>query len=391
MTCIETQYFSLNKTLLLAMGLWPYKRSTLIRLQFIFFFSILISAIVFQLTVFLTSKYTIDLVIKVITTVLSFSIFVINYISFAVNFENIKYLIMQLQDVYSTLKNEYENAIIKRYNYSAQWYTSKLTVLSICGSFTFIIVQYYTNILDIALLRNVSQSRHLPIIMEYFIDHEKYFYLIMLHIHVAFCIGLISMVAIGTMLIAYIQHICGILKISSYRIKHIMGIATLQNIILKNEDIMFNEIICAVDIHRHAMRLSELLVSKFELMLLCLIFVEVIALSLNLFRVITYSQDDIKEYVLSFLFALIIILYMFLVNYMGQNIIDHSNHIFITVCSIQWYLAPLHIQKIIFFLLQRTSKTFSLSIGGIFYGSLECFATVLKTSISYFTVIYSVQ
>jgi len=49
---------------------------------------------------------------------------------------------------------------------------------------------------------------------EYFIDQQKYFYLILLHIYAVICIGAIVMLAIGTMLITYIQHTCGMFKIA---------------------------------------------------------------------------------------------------------------------------------------------------------------------------------
>ncbi|KYQ53499.1 hypothetical protein ALC60_00025, partial [Trachymyrmex zeteki] len=41
-----------------------------------------------------------------------------------------------------------------------------------------------------------------------------------------------------------------------------------------------------------------------------------------------------------------------------------------------WYVVPLHVQKLILFLLQRGTKTFKIMIGGLFMGSLEGFATV---------------
>jgi len=44
--------------------------------------------------------------------------------------------------------------------------------------------------------------------------------------------------------------------------------------------------------------------------------------------------------------------------------------------NVQWYLAPFHIQKLILFLLQRSSKTVSLNFGILFTLSLEFFATV---------------
>jgi len=47
-------------------------------------------------------------------------------------------------------------------------------------------------------------------------------------------------------------------------------------------------------------------------------------------------------------------------------------------CSykVQWHLVPLHIQKLILFLIQRSNKVFGLNVGGLFVASLECFAAV---------------
>ncbi|XP_018300404.1 uncharacterized protein [Mycetomoellerius zeteki] len=82
---------------------------------------------------------------------------------------------------------------------------------------------------------------------------------------------------------------------------------------------------------------------------------------------------------------------MFLANYTGQNIIDHNNYVFITAYSIQWYMTPIYIQKMILFLLQRGTKNFTLNLKGLFVGSFECFAMLVKASVSYFVVIYSTQ
>ncbi|XP_018052075.1 PREDICTED: uncharacterized protein LOC108689700 [Atta colombica] len=81
---------------------------------------------------------------------------------------------------------------------------------------------------------------------------------------------------------------------------------------------------------------------------------------------------------------------MFLSNYIGQNITDYNNYVFSTAYNVQWYRAPLHIQRMIMFLLQREAKEFTLNVGGVFNASMECFAMLVKTSISYFTVIYSI-
>ncbi|KAL6419391.1 hypothetical protein ACFW04_011418 [Cataglyphis niger] len=97
------------------------------------------------------------------------------------------------------------------------------------------------------------------------------------------------------------------------------------------------------------------------------------------------------EILLPFMFVTIIILYMFIANYIAQDLTDHNNDFFATVYDVKWYEAPVYIQRLILFLLQTNSQKFTVSIGGLFIGSLECFATLVKTSVSYFTVIYATQ
>nr|XP_012228642.1 PREDICTED: uncharacterized protein LOC105675798 [Linepithema humile] len=129
-------------------------------------------------------------------------------------------------------------------------------------------------------------------------------------------------------------------------------------------------------------------------MLGCLIFIGVISLSLNLFRIsqiVSSDKTNIKEMIWPFTLTTACILYMFVANYMGQDIIDINNYLFVTVYNVPWYIIPLNVQKIILFLLQRGTKEYVMRVGGLFVGSLECFATLVKASVSYFTVIHSTR
>nr|XP_012228368.1 PREDICTED: uncharacterized protein LOC105675663 [Linepithema humile] len=200
--------------------------------------------------------------------------------------------------------------------------------LSICSQ---IIVQNWSIILDIILPINESRPRNIQFETEYFVDEEKYFFLILLHMNATLCTGMIGMLAIGTMLIAYLQHTCGMFRIASYRLER----ATKINVLKDNsfmEKNMIHDIICAVDIHRQAMKLSKLLVSRFETMLFCLIAVGVVSLSLNLFRIfhILSSKLYIMEIFTHLEYASAIVIYMFSSNYVGQDVIDHNNHVYTT-------------------------------------------------------------
>jgi len=60
-------------------------------------------------------------------------------------------------------------------------------------------------------------GRRMQTVTEYFVDQEKYFFLILLHINIAFCIGAIAMLATGTMFIACFKLFCGMFTISRYK------------------------------------------------------------------------------------------------------------------------------------------------------------------------------
>ncbi|XP_025270165.1 odorant receptor 4-like isoform X2 [Camponotus floridanus] len=317
----------------------------------------------------------------------------IKYNSFWINTKTVKCLLEQLQQIYNELKDENEMVIIKKYGYNAKCYTIRIILITVCSVFVISFLSIWPRLLDIIVPMNESRPHYeIEFIAEYFPDQEKYYYVIILHMNAAICIGGIAFIATGTMLIAYLKHACGMFKIASYRIDQAIAINFLQNI-EKNEIITYKKITYAVDIHRKAMKFAEYLISNFEGSFFVLIAVTVCCLSLNLFQIYraVLLQDNEKEFLLHFLIVFIILLYMFLANYAGQEIIDHNNHIYSTAYNIHWYVMPLHVQKLILFLLQRSSKSFSLNIGGLFVASLQCFASLSSTSISYFTVIYSTQ
>ncbi|XP_071560224.1 odorant receptor 49b-like [Temnothorax nylanderi] len=389
MICLETRHFNVNRILLLAVGLWPYQRSRVVELQFILLLGILITFIIFQFTTFLTSKCTPEHIIKIISTTFFFTYYVIQYNSFWINADTVRSLLDRLQDVCNELRDENEFAILKKYGSKAKRYTTAIILLGTYGVGTTTALYIWATIQNIGLPKNESRLNPSEYFMtEYFIDQEKYSYLITLHVLATIYIGSVTLTATGTMLLAYLQHICGMFSIASYRIKQAINI--LQKNFLKSENMVYKEITYAVDIHRKAMEFTDSLRSNFEGSFFLLMVIGVTCISVNLFWLASYN-DGIEKLVAPFLMINIIYAFLFLANYTAQEITDHNEYVFATVYNVQWYTAPLHIQKIILFLLQRGIKPFHLNYGGIFVASLENAATLFSTSISYFTVLYSTR
>jgi len=70
------------------------------------------------------------------------------------------------------------------------------------------------HILDIIIPINKSHLRQLPIIVEYFVDEQTYFYAILIHIAIAIYAGSVTLAAIATMLILFILHACAMFEIA---------------------------------------------------------------------------------------------------------------------------------------------------------------------------------
>jgi len=82
------------------------------------------------------------------------------------------------------------------------------------GTLVVIGAQLWPDFTDIIISANVSRSHQLQISTEYFIDQERYFYLLLLHTNTAMFIGSFALTATGTMLVACLHHACGMFKIA---------------------------------------------------------------------------------------------------------------------------------------------------------------------------------
>ncbi|XP_011864822.1 PREDICTED: uncharacterized protein LOC105560367 [Vollenhovia emeryi] len=301
----------------------------------------------------------------------------------------------KLQHIYNDLKDENEIAIVTKYGNIAKRFTAIMMLFEVCCVITVLLLTFLLQLLDTTLLVDKSESRYVmqKVIPKYFIGRESFLYLIIPTLFASASIGGTTVVATGTMLVSYIKHTCGMFRIASYRIEKAMMINMLKNISLENEIIICKEIACAVDIHRQAVHFIMLVYSAFKGLLLGVTVVGVICLSCNLYRLSeTMSRDgEIEQCYMHLLITIAIFIILFVSNYAGQEVTDYNNHVFLTAYTVRWYVTPTYIQKMILFILQNGTKPFCPSIGGLFSFSIELFATLTKASLSYFTVIYSMQ
>ncbi|RLU26114.1 ObirOr5-9E27 [Ooceraea biroi] len=395
MSCIDTQFFYLHRISLVTLGLWPYDRTMLVQLRSCVFSLITISFIIFQLTTFLTTEWTIDFIVEILSISLFFLLCIIPYHFIWLDKHLVKHMLENLQRICSELKDENEIAIIKRYGHIAKCVAIGLTLLAMWGLFVFTLLPILPRIFGIfSLLVNKSESyRKIYIRTEYFVDEEKYFYFILLHLYAAQYIAVGTLIGAGILVTGYSTYFCGLFNIASYRIKQAMRINCDEVTNQKNKREINKKISQAVDIHRTALKLIEFLLCNFEGTYFVLIAIIILCLSLQLvgiFYAISFAFR-MENFLIHCGFTVGILTCSLGINCVGQAITDHYNYIFSSAYNVRWYVASVRVQRLILFLLQKGTKPYNMKFGGIYTISLESFASLSTVSISYFTVIYSMQ
>ncbi|XP_019889423.1 uncharacterized protein LOC109611414 isoform X1 [Ooceraea biroi] len=371
------RYYNIHRILLSSIGLWPYQDPRKKTIQRIISSVILISSVIVQLMKFLTTEYSLDLLLKVLSFTIPCIVFVLKYISFSIGTETVKDLMENIINDWSLLKTEDEFEIIKKHSDFGRFYTMLFTLAVYSGLSVCVVIQLAPNFLDFVAPQNESRLHHIPITAEYFVDQQKCYLPILLHIDVIAVVGFTTVMSTESLFAAFVQHAIGMFAIASYRIEHAFDEVLGINMPRKNCPYC-RKIINAIYIHKRAIKFVEFLRSSFAISYIFLICLGIASLTANLFRLFLTLRcmDDLEEFIITTLFVFGHVYYIFLGNYTGQRVIDYSTDIFYKTYMSQWYNGPLHAQKLLLFIMQRSMKSTVMCLGNLFVPSLEGFATV---------------
>ncbi|XP_025072945.1 uncharacterized protein LOC105422388 [Pogonomyrmex barbatus] len=333
----EERYYGVNHILLSIIGLWPYDNFKIRYLRFILSLLLLLSFLSAQWMKLCVSEYSSDLLLKVLAYNIIFIVFFVKYITFYAVFKNIKEFRERVRNNWNALIDNYEIEIMCKHGSIGKLFTILLITIGIL-------------------------------------------------------IATISGVATESFSLTNALHAFGLFKIASYRMKHVLNGINPQMCITKKYTISHKRIIAAVDFHRRAIEFSELLKTSFGRVYLFLFVIGVCSASINLLNLsrIIMTEREIVELIKSISFIALHFFYLTVANYAGQEFINSDTHFYRTICNTEWYNAPLKTQKLILFLIQKTTKCYKVDAGGMFNPCLEGLATSLSMTVSYFMVLYSI-
>ncbi|XP_011873938.1 PREDICTED: uncharacterized protein LOC105565392 isoform X6 [Vollenhovia emeryi] len=339
------RYYNLNRILLLSLGLWPDQISTFKKVQNIFYQTLFISFLTCQCIPLFIKQYSIIYICQMLSHIVITGIFILVYNTCLLLSDNIKYIFDRVRYDWNMLQAHAELEILRKYANEAKFHTVLAILVCTSIGLGLLIICWFPRILDVFPPMNASRPRQILINLEYFVDEETYFFAILMHMVLTIYAGCMTVVAIATVFLIFISHICALFKIASFSLFYIV-----------------------------------------------LLVFSVASMSLSFYNVLNAVTSLVKVDLFMNSSMILAQLYcIFMGNYAGQNIIDSSSGISQATYNAQWYAAPLCMQKLILLIIQKSNKHSALTIGVLFNVSLEGFAKVLSTCISYVMVFQSVE
>ncbi|EZA46768.1 hypothetical protein DMN91_009714 [Ooceraea biroi] len=389
----EEHYYKLNRIIMVCLGLWPYNTSAFRKIQIIFYEALLISFSLCQLNVFLMKDCSIAATMRICMFLFCNLFFIIKYTGGLLLTDSFKYIFSRLRYDWNILKNQTEFEIIQKHADKTRFYTIIFMLIATSVVLGVISLAFASTILDIIIPLNESRPLRLPIEVEYFVDQQRYFYAISLHMGMTFYAGMMIMTAITTIFIAYVSHNCAIFEIVSYRLEHMFDEKILEMSKDIREHILHERLIDAVHLHCRAVDMTNVLTDNFATLFFILIVTGVACTTFSVFHIF-YLMTLLNEIaIIDLISGVGCVLFQFYAlftgNYIGQDLIDISANVFQASYNMEWYAAPLWLQKLILFIMQKSIIHATLKAGGLFEGSLEGFARLISMTTSYVMFIHS--
>ncbi|XP_019889312.1 uncharacterized protein LOC105285752 isoform X3 [Ooceraea biroi] len=348
------RYLKLHRIIFIALGLWPYQKSFIWRIQAVFFFSAYCSTFFSQSLTFVTMACNMDCTLKRLSFFFVYFIQILSYYSFYFNSEIIKKALKHMQFDWKLFENSEAMNIFEEYLFEAYIYIFSAIIFVGLASIVFLTFECRAVILDIIAPMNECRPRKTEIDLELFVNEEQYFH---------FCL-----------------------------IRNAVTIRTLQLPVAQRMLFMHRSICLSVHIHRRSMQFTNNLIISFNVWYFPLLLFCVLSLSCIMFRL--YNAiilfNDFFEIFLSCLMFFSCIAYMFVANFLGQSYIEHSAEVLESIYDTLWYVAPLPVQKL-FLIMQKSVKSHKLIMGSLFVLSIEGFSTLITSAVSYFTVMHAMR
>ncbi|XP_026828798.1 uncharacterized protein LOC105285748 isoform X2 [Ooceraea biroi] len=381
MVFVGKRCFKLHRIMLMIIGLWPYQKPFIWRIQSVFFFSTYCCTLFFQLSTFVTMTCNMDCILKRFSYICICCVYILSYYAFYFNSEIVRKTLQHIQFDWKMFENSDIMNVFEEYLFEAYIFVFSALIFVILSAIIFTIFECRSIILDVIAPINESRPRKIEMDFELFVDQEQYFVLYLVQEILGGFIGGWAILTAATFLTTVMKHFCATYKIASYLIQNTVTVHTLHLPVAQRMQFMHRSICLSVYIHKRTLKFCKGLFFSFGLWYFPLLLICVLSLSCLLFRLYSALMqfNDLRDIIMSCAILFSYFVYMLMANFLAQSYTEHSVGLLKSTYDTLWYVAPLQIQNL-FLIMQKSIRSHKIVVGGLFVASIEGFSTVINVT-----------
>ncbi|XP_076378891.1 uncharacterized protein LOC143259624 isoform X1 [Megalopta genalis] len=375
-------------------GLWPYDHSLITKGQRVVFCLLILFCIVSQVSTLKLVEVSLYNSLQVLSFTFPLLLFLFRYVGFITSFPIVKFVFDSVEYDYLATKNPIEADMFTKQIEEARQVVTALVeqkfgtfgterILAVAGIFSLCVL-----LLVPTLLQSNLQIHYLHFFGFLYPERSTQTDWASMQVIIVTSLGLLAIACTESSLAVFVAYLCGLLKIASYRLRTVVD--EMANSATVPSNVI--DVGPAMELHQRAVELSISLARDMNMSYLVAIITVVVSFAVNLYRVYLAVGDisDLENIFVSVQMVVVHLLIVFVNNHSGQKLINTSVELFHDVYNSSWYRVPLKSQKLLLFILMRSSVELQFSLAGLFVPCYEGFSMMVSSSFSYFTMITSV-
>ncbi|KAH0946201.1 hypothetical protein HN011_010167 [Eciton burchellii] len=226
--------------------------------------------------------------------------------------------------------------------------------------------------------------------VNYMLDPDTYYVPIFMHTATCMMLCTCLMVTFDVLYLTMVETCCGLFAAVRYRLENAFEHKSHNDAlpIMLTKDKSYSNVVYSARRHAETIQFVAIVESMYSLSLFVHIASAILILSVLGYQVAT-NTDKINNLlkVASYLNAVFI--NIFFRNWQGQKIINFSEKIFQSAYNTEWYNMSIVTRKLLIMIMMRSKAPLLITAGKIIIMSYVTFNTVLRTSSSYFMLLWS--
>ncbi|XP_035737533.1 odorant receptor 13a-like isoform X2 [Vespa mandarinia] len=384
------EYYKVLQFFMRICGLWPYQ-SFYAKYFFIIMTIFLCEGVLIgQLLEIVQVRNELNEVIDCIPNIL-ISIFVgIEFLGLIFNSKKVKKCIDRIAKDWQYLSSNTEIELLKSHTVQGRKLAiGYLFYMSLTG-FMFMLQPILILSLNSDNSTNIQST--IPYRVQYGIDIEKYYYEILFHSYISVLSHMLILSSINLIYITFIQHACGLFSVIGYKLEHIGDEKNLNDDpnVKKIDDNNYRIALDCLRKHIKVIEFSEDIDASFSVSYFfgLGLFMSILAVSGT--QVLLHSDHIIEAVRYACLFISILIQFYWLC-WQAQRLLNYSNVPYDSAIQGRWYYTSTRCKRTLILIMIRSLKPCEITAGNLITFSIETFSSVLRTSMSYFTVLQSMH